>query len=118
KRALTDPRILDGIGNAYSDEILHRAHLSPVKLTGQLSEAEAARLLEACRATLADWVDRLRREAGDRFPEGVTAFRNGMAVLGRRARCRSPSVTFCRRCARHPGFGQPRDHRPPTPRAP
>jgi len=83
KRALTDPHVLSGIGNAYGDEILHRARLSPVKLTRQLSEAEIARLFEAARATLADWVGRLRREARGGFPEGVTAFREGMAVHGR-----------------------------------
>jgi formamidopyrimidine-DNA glycosylase len=83
KRALTDPRVLSGIGNAYGDEILHRARLSPVKLTRQLSDAESARLLDAARATIADWVDRLRREAAGAFPEGVTAFREGMAVHGR-----------------------------------
>jgi formamidopyrimidine-DNA glycosylase len=83
KRALTDPRVLSGIGNAYGDEILHRARLSPVKLTRQLSDAEIARLLEAARATLADWVERLRRETSGGFPEGVTAFREAMAVHGR-----------------------------------
>jgi formamidopyrimidine-DNA glycosylase len=83
KRALTDPSILSGIGNAYSDEILHRARLSPVKLTRQLSDEESARLFDATRATLLDWIERLRREAGQDFPEGVTAFRPGMAVHGR-----------------------------------
>ena len=83
KRALTDPHLLSGIGNAYGDEILHRARLSPVKLTRQLDDAEIARLFEATRATLADWVERLRRDAGAEFPEGVTAFRDGMAVHGR-----------------------------------
>jgi formamidopyrimidine-DNA glycosylase len=83
KRALTDPHLLSGIGNAYGDEILHRARLSPVKLTRQLGDAEIARLFEATRATLADWVERLRRAAGAEFPEGVTAFRDGMAVHGR-----------------------------------
>ncbi|HEY7517598.1 MAG TPA: DNA-formamidopyrimidine glycosylase family protein [Methylomirabilota bacterium] len=83
KRALTDPHLLSGIGNAYGDEILHRARLSPVKLTRQLTDAEVARLFEATRATLADWVERLRREAAGGFPEGVTAFREGMAVHGR-----------------------------------
>jgi formamidopyrimidine-DNA glycosylase len=83
KRALTDPHVLSGIGNAYGDEILHRARLSPVKLTRQLSDVEIARLFDAARATLADWVERLRREAGGAFPEGVTAFREGMAVHGR-----------------------------------
>jgi formamidopyrimidine-DNA glycosylase len=83
KRALTDPHMLSGIGNAYGDEILHRARLSPVKLTHRLSDAEFTRLFEAARATLADWVERLRRDAGGGFPEGVTAFREGMAVHGR-----------------------------------
>jgi formamidopyrimidine-DNA glycosylase len=83
KRALTDPRVLSGIGNAYADEILHRARLSPVKLTRQLSDAEVARLFDATRATLADWIERLRRDAAGAFPEGVTAFRAGMAVHGR-----------------------------------
>ena len=83
KRALTDPGILSGIGNAYSDEILHRAKLSPVKQTRQLSEEDAARLFDATRATLLDWCDRIRAEAAGEFPEGVTAFREGMAVHGR-----------------------------------
>ena len=83
KRSLTDPRVFSGIGNAYADEILHRARLSPVKLTRQLSDGETARLFEATRATLADWVERLRSEAGGAFPQGVTAFRDGMAVHGR-----------------------------------
>jgi formamidopyrimidine-DNA glycosylase len=83
KRALTDPRLFDGIGNAYSDEILHAARLSPLKLTGQLTEAEIARLHEAARATLTAWIARLQAEAGASFPEQVTAFRTGMAVHGR-----------------------------------
>jgi formamidopyrimidine-DNA glycosylase len=83
KRALTDPRLISGIGNAYSDEILHRARLSPAKLTGNLSREETFRLFEATRSTLLEWIDRLRRETGDRFPESVTAFREGMAVHGR-----------------------------------
>ena len=83
KRALTDPHILSGIGNAYSDEILHRARLSPVRQTRALSDGEHARLHEATRATLYDWVVRLRRAAGGEFPEGVTAFRPEMAVHGR-----------------------------------
>ena len=83
KRALTDPRLLSGIGNAYADEILHRARLSPVRLTRQLGEDEVAGLHRATRETLREWTDRLRREAGDRFPERVTAFREGMAVHGR-----------------------------------
>jgi formamidopyrimidine-DNA glycosylase len=83
KRALTDPTLFSGIGNAYSDEILHRARLSPLKRTGQLAEAESAALFEAARAVLREWTERLRREVGDGFPEKVTAFREGMAVHGR-----------------------------------
>ncbi len=83
KRALTDPTIFSGIGNAYGDEILHRARLSPVKLTRALTREETARLFEATRATLVDWIERLRSEAGGEFPEGVTAFRPDMAVHGR-----------------------------------
>ncbi len=83
KRALTDPRIVSGIGNAYSDEILHAAQLSPIVLTRKLSDAEWERLLNATRATLQLWTDRLRVEANGEFPEGVTAFRKEMAVHGR-----------------------------------
>jgi formamidopyrimidine-DNA glycosylase len=83
KRALTDPRLISGIGNAYSDEILHCARLSPLSLTRALSEAELARLFDAARRTLLEWTDRLRHQAGDDFPEKVTAFREGMAVHGR-----------------------------------
>ena len=83
KRALTDPRILSGIGNAYSDEILHRARLSPFRQTRQLDEAEMQRLHEATRAVLDEWTVRLRAEAGEGFPDKVTAFREGMAVHGR-----------------------------------
>ncbi len=83
KRSLTDPRLFSGIGNAYSDEILHRARLSPVKLSQQLSEDESVRLFEAIRLTLLDWIVRLRADTGGEFPEGVTAFREGMAVHGR-----------------------------------
>ncbi len=83
KRALTDPRLFSGIGNAYSDEILHRARLSPVALAGRLSAEEVARLFEAARAVLREWTDRLRAEAGGGFPQGVTAFREGMKVHGR-----------------------------------
>ena len=83
KRALTDPRLFSGIGNAYSDEILHRARLSPVTLASRLSDDEVARLFEAARAVLGDWTERLRAEAGGGFPTGVTAFREGMAVHGR-----------------------------------
>lgn len=83
KRTLTDPRILSGIGNAYSDEILFRARLSPVKLTPRLTDAEIARLFDACRDTLREWAATLVAEAGDGFPEKVTAFREGMAVHGK-----------------------------------
>ena len=85
KRALTDPRLFSGIGNAYSDEILHAARLSPVQLTGKLVDAEIARLHGATQATLGDWTERLRAEFGDRFPGAgeITAFRPGFAVHGR-----------------------------------
>lgn len=83
KRALTDPRLFSGIGNAYSDEILHRAQLSPVALTQRLTAGEVEKLYQATRETLLFWVDRLRAEAGGKFPEKVTAFREGMAVHGR-----------------------------------
>jgi len=83
KRALTDPRLFSGIGNAYSDEILHRAKLSPFAQTVSLSEEAVTRLYDATRATLAEWTERLRREAGADFPEKVSAFREGMAVHGR-----------------------------------
>ena len=83
KRALTDPRFFSGIGNAYSDEILHRARLSPVKLTRQLSGDEIARLHAATQTTLGDWIERLSAEARTAFPEKVTAFRPEMAMHGR-----------------------------------
>jgi formamidopyrimidine-DNA glycosylase len=83
KRALTDPRLFSGIGNAYSDEILHRARLSPLRLTSGLSDGETGRLFAATVDTLREWIDRLRRETGEGFPEEVTAFREGMAVHGR-----------------------------------
>ena len=83
KRALTDPRILSGIGNAYSDEILHRARLSPLRRVSQLDDEAMARLLEATQATLRSWIARLRDQNGEAFPEHVTAFREGMAVHGR-----------------------------------
>ena len=83
KRALTDPHLFSGIGNAYSDEILHAARLSPFKQTGSLSDDELRRLYDATRTTLTAWIERLRQEAGDTFPEKVTAFREGMAVHGR-----------------------------------
>ncbi|HET6437455.1 MAG TPA: DNA-formamidopyrimidine glycosylase family protein [Anaeromyxobacter sp.] len=111
KRALTDPALFAGIGNAYSDEILHRARLSPVKLTHRLDEAEVARLREATVEVLSEWTERLRREAGASFPEGVTAFREGMAVHGRHRQpcpvCGTPvqrivraenEVNYCPRC--------------------
>jgi len=111
KRALTDPRLLSGIGNAYSDEILHRARLSPLKRTPRLSDKEIARLFEATRTTLGEWTERLRRESGDAFPEKVTAFREGMAVHGRWRQpcpdCGSPvqrivyaenETNYCARC--------------------
>ena len=83
KRALTDPHLLDGIGNAYSDEILHAARLSPLRLTSQITPEESERLFHAARHTLTSWMARLRAETGDAFPERVTAFRDGMAVHGR-----------------------------------
>jgi formamidopyrimidine-DNA glycosylase len=82
KRALTDPHLLSGIGNAYSDEILHRAGLSPLALTQKLTREEAAQLFKATQAVLQEWIDRLRLEVGDDFPEKVTAFRPQMAVHG------------------------------------
>jgi formamidopyrimidine-DNA glycosylase len=111
KRSLTDPRLFSGIGNAYSDEILHRARLSPLKLTSRLSAEEATRLYESTRATLLEWTDRLRADAGDGFPERVTAFHDGMAVHGRyrepcpvcgtavqRIRYRDNETNYCPRC--------------------
>ena len=111
KRALTDPHLFSGIGNAYSDEILHRAKLSPVALSFALSEAEVTRLYQATRATLVEWTERLRQHAGGEFPEKVTAFREGMAVHGRFGKpcpaCGSPvqrivyaenETNYCARC--------------------
>ncbi len=111
KRTLTDPTVLSGIGNAYSDEILHRARLSPVKLTTALTDDEIARLLAATRATLTEWVERLRAEAAGEFPEGVTAFRKAMAVHGKYGQpcpeCGAPvqrivhadnETNYCARC--------------------
>ncbi|MEE8247344.1 MAG: DNA-formamidopyrimidine glycosylase family protein [Alphaproteobacteria bacterium] len=111
KRALTDPRRLSGIGNAYSDEILHRARLSPVALTTRLSGEEIERLYRAIRETLELWTERLRAAAGDGFPEKVTAFRAGMAVHGRygepcpecgapvqRIRYAANETNYCARC--------------------
>jgi len=111
KRALTDPRSFSGIGNAYSDEILHRAKLSPFAQTASLPEEDVKRLYDATRATLAEWTERLRREGGADFPEKVTAFREGMAVHGRFRKpcpvCGSPvqrivyaenETNYCARC--------------------
>jgi formamidopyrimidine-DNA glycosylase len=111
KRALADPRLFSGIGNAYSDEILHRARLSPIAMTTALSEEEVARLFDATRATLTGWTERLRAAAGAEFPEKVTAFREGMAVHGRfgkpcpvcgapvqRIRYAENETNYCARC--------------------
>jgi formamidopyrimidine-DNA glycosylase len=111
KRALTDPRLFSGIGNAYSDEILHAAKLSPVKRARQLSDDEIERLYHATKKTLRDWVGRLRLEAGENFPEKVTAFRKDMAVHGKYKKpcpvCGSPvqrivyaenETNYCARC--------------------
>jgi formamidopyrimidine-DNA glycosylase len=111
KNALTDPRTIDGIGNSYSDEILHRARLSPLILTRKLNDEEIARLLTAARDVLTEWTDRLRAEAGDGIPEGVTAFRPEMAVHGRfkkpcpvctapvqRIRYADNETNYCARC--------------------
>jgi len=111
KRALTDPRTFSGIGNAYSDEILHAARLSPIAQTRKLTTEEIARLQAATRGTLALWLDRLRAEARQKFPEKVTAFRDGMAVHGRfrqpcprcgekvqRIRYAGNETNYCARC--------------------
>jgi len=111
KRALTDPRLLSGIGNAYSDEILHAAQLSPIMLTQKLNADEWERLFAATRHTIGHWVDRLRDEAKTDFPEKVTAFRKGMAVHGRygepcprcgdkvlRIRYADKETNYCARC--------------------
>jgi formamidopyrimidine-DNA glycosylase len=111
KRTLTDPRLFDGIGNAYSDEILHRARLSPLALSTRLDDAEVERLFHAARDVLREWTARLRAEVGEGFPEKVTAFRNGMAVHGRFGQpcpvCESPvqriryadnETNYCARC--------------------
>jgi formamidopyrimidine-DNA glycosylase len=111
KRALTDPRLISGIGNAYSDEILHAAQLSPIMLTQKLGSQEWERLFAATKNTLAFWVDRLRGEASKNFPEKVTAFREGMAVHGRygqpcprcgdkvlRIRYADKETNYCARC--------------------
>ena len=83
KRALTDPHLFSGIGNAYSDEILHAARLSPFKQTSSLTDDEVRRLFDATRVTLLQWIGRLKQDAGEAFPDKVTAFRDGMAVHGR-----------------------------------
>src|SRR5262249_46590727 len=83
KRTLTDPRVIDGIGNADSDEILHRARLSPFIQTAKIADEDIARLLDATREVLREWIDRLRTETGAEFPEKVTAFRPDMAVHGK-----------------------------------
>jgi formamidopyrimidine-DNA glycosylase len=111
KRALTDPHMFSGIGNAYSDEILHAARMSPLKLTATLTDAETETLFEATRDVLIDWQQRLRDETGEDFPEKVTAFRRGMAVHGRYGEpcpiCGSPiqrivyarnEANYCSRC--------------------
>ena len=111
KRALTDPTLFSGIGNAYSDEILHAARLSPVMLTSRIDDAQVARLYEAIREQMQFWTDRLRRLADGRFPEKVTAFREGMAVHGRfglpcpvcgtpvqRIRYADNETNYCARC--------------------
>ena len=111
KRALTDPRLVSGIGNAYSDEILHAAQLSPIMLTGKLKPEEWERLFTATRQTLELWINRLRAEAGKSFPEKVTAFRKEMAVHGRygepcprcgdkvlRIRYADKETNYCARC--------------------
>jgi formamidopyrimidine-DNA glycosylase len=111
KRSLTDPRLFSGIGNAYSDEILHRARLSPVQLTKKMSDADVARLFDATRSTLAEWTERFRTQIGDGFPEKVTAFRPEMAVHGKfgqpcpdcgapvqRIRYANNETNYCARC--------------------
>jgi formamidopyrimidine-DNA glycosylase len=111
KRALTDPHLFSGIGNAYSDEILHRARLSPLALSAQLGAPEISRLYEALRAVLGEWIERLRAEAGPGFPAKVTAFHEGMAVHGRHGKpcpvCGAPvqrivyaenETNYCARC--------------------
>jgi formamidopyrimidine-DNA glycosylase len=111
KRALTDPRLFSGIGNAYSDEILHRARLSPLALTRKLDAEAIDRLFAATQSTLRDWTARLRAEVGEGFPEKVTAFREGMAVHGRygkpcpdcgtpvqRIRYAANETNYCARC--------------------
>ena len=111
KRSFTDPRLFSGIGNAYSDEIFHRARISPIKLTSRLTAEEISRLYEATRETLIEWTDRLRKEAGGEFPPKVTAFHEEMAVHGKfgkpcpvcgtpvqRIRYASNETNYCARC--------------------
>jgi formamidopyrimidine-DNA glycosylase len=111
KRSLTDPRLFSGIGNAYSDEILHRAKISPIKHTRRLSEGEIKRLFDATRTTLIEWTDRLRAESKGDFPTKVTAFRDEMAVHGKYGKpcpvCGTPvqriryadnETNYCARC--------------------
>jgi formamidopyrimidine-DNA glycosylase len=111
KRALTDPRLFSGIGNSYSDEILHRARLSPVLLTSRMTDEQMRRLYRATREVLEEWTDRLRKETGDGFPEKVTAFHDDMAVHGRygkscpvcgstvqRIRYASNETNYCPQC--------------------
>src|SRR2546426_2800339 len=126
KRTLTDPKVFSGIGNAYSDEILHAAKLSPLALTSRLTAAEIARLYQATRETLERWTTLLRAETGDRFPEHVTAFRPAMAVHGRyrlpcpvcdapvqRIRYAANEVNYCPRC--QTGGENPGPPGPPPP---
>jgi formamidopyrimidine-DNA glycosylase len=111
KRSLTDPHLFSGIGNAYSDEILHRARLSPIRLTRQMTDAEIETLYHGIRASLNEWVERLRKERGSGFPEKVTAFRPDMAVHGKYRKscpvCGSPvqrivhaanETNYCAKC--------------------
>ena len=111
KRSLTDPRLMSGIGNAYSDEILHRAKLSPLMLSSRIDDEQVTQLFDAVRSTLVEWTDRLRAEAGNNFPEKVTAFHDEMAVHGRfrkpcpvcgapvqRIRYAENETNYCARC--------------------
>jgi formamidopyrimidine-DNA glycosylase len=111
KRSLTDPRLFSGIGNSYSDEILHRAKMSPLTLTSRLTAEQIVQLFDATKATLIEWTERLRADVGDGFPEKVTAFREGMAVHGRfklpcpvcgtpvqRIRYADNETNYCARC--------------------
>jgi formamidopyrimidine-DNA glycosylase len=111
KRSLTDPRLFSGIGNSYSDEILHRAKLSPLTLTSRMTDEQIAMLFDATKTTLIEWTNRLRADVGDDFPEKVTAFREGMAVHGRyklpcpvcgspvqRIRYADNETNYCARC--------------------